>query len=73
MQPMLPSASQSTPNAAAEVAWDAADQDTLLKAVSRKRFTEVFGNKIRAFLADAELFLTLYSRFRDRLGYVVLA
>ena len=72
MPPMLPPASQSNPNAAAGVAWDAADRNTLLKAASRQRFTEASGSKIRAFVADAELFLTLCSRPRDRWGYFVL-
>ena len=66
-------APQSFPNAAAEIAWDAVDRDTLLKAASRQRFTKVFGSKIRAFLADAELFFTLCSCPRDRWGYFVLA
>ena len=34
---------------------------------------EVSGSKIRAFLADAELFLTLCSRPRDQWLYFVLA
>ena len=48
MPPMLPPASQSNLNAAAIVAWDAADRDILLKAASRQRFTKVSGSKIRA-------------------------
>ena len=47
--------------------------ETLLKAASRPRFTETSGIKIRAFLADADLFLTLCSRPRDRWGFFVLA
>ena len=38
-----------------------------------KRFTETSGIKIRAFLADAELFLTLCSRPRDCWGFFVIA
>ena len=64
---------QSSPNAAGGIAWDAADRDTLLKAASRQRFTEVSATKTRAFLADSEIFLTLFSRPRDRWGYFVLA
>ena len=45
----------------------------MLKAASRERFTQISGIKIRAFLADAELFLTLCSRPRDRWGLFVLA
>ena len=47
--------------------------ETLLKAASRQRLTEVFGSKIRKFFADSELFLSLCSRPRDRWGYFVLA
>ena len=47
--------------------------ERLLKAASRQRFTETSGIKIRAFLADAELFLTLSSRLRDRWNFVVFA
>ena len=75
--PSMPSVSvfalQSVPNAAAKIAWDAADSDTLLKAASRQHFTEVSNTKIRAFLTDAELILTWCSRPRDRWGYFVLA
>ena len=65
MLSMLPSTSKSYPNAVARIAWHATDRETLLKAASRQRFTETSGIKIRAFLADAELFLTLCSRPRD--------
>ena len=73
MPSMLPYTSQSYPNAVAGIAWDATDRATLLKAASRQRFTETSSIKIRAFLADAELFLTLCSRPRDRWGFIVLA
>ena len=73
MLPMLPSTSQSSPNAVAGIAWDATDRETLLKVGSRQRFTETLNIKIRAFRADAELFLTLCSLPRDRWGYFVLA
>ena len=43
----------------------------MLKAADRTRFTEDSGLKIRAFLADAELFLTFCARPRDRWGYFV--
>ena len=68
---MLPSRFQSYSNAVAGIAWVATDRETLLKAASRQRFTETSGIKIRAFLADAELFLTLCSRPRDRWGFFV--
>ena len=51
--------------------WDAADRETLLKAASRPRFIESSGVKIRSFLADAELFLTLCNRPRSRWAYFV--
>jgi hypothetical protein len=53
--------------------WDAADRETLLKAASRPRFIESSGVKIRSFLADAELFLTLCNRPRSRWAYFVLS
>ena len=53
---------QSSPSTAAEIVWDASNQNTLLKAASRQRFTEVSGTKIRAFFADAELFPPMCSR-----------
>ena len=40
----------------ADLVWDPADRDTLLKALSRQRFTEAPGLKFRSFLADVELF-----------------
>ena len=70
---MLLSTSQSYSNAVARIAWNATDQKTLLKAASRQRFTETWGIEICAFLADAELFLTLCSHPRDRWGFFVLA
>ena len=73
MPSMLPSTSQSYPNAVAGIAWVATDRETLLKAASRQRFTEKSGIKIRAFLADGELFLTLCNRPRDRWGFFVHA
>ena len=73
MPSMLPSTSQSYPNAVAGIAGDSTDRETLLKAASRQRFTETSGIKIRAFLVDAELFLRLCSRSRHRWGFFVLA
>ena len=73
MPSMLLSTSQSYPNAVAGIDLDATDRETLLKAASIQRFTETSGIKIRAFLADAELFLTYCSRPRDRWGFFVLA
>ena len=70
---MLPYTSQSSPNAVAGIAWDATERETLLKAGLSQRFTETSGIKIRTFLADAELFLTLCSRLRDRWGFFALA
>ena len=64
---------QSSAVSAAKIAWDAADRETLLKASSRQRYTETSGFKIRAFLTEAELLLTLCSRPRDRWGFFVLS
>ena len=60
--------------AAAYVAWEAAEQDTPTgESVSRQRFTEESNLKIKAFLTNSELFLTLCNRPRDRWGYFVLS
>ena len=72
----VPAARSSAPehSRTAEVLeWDAADRDTLLKAASRPRFVESSGVKIRSFLADAELFLTLCNRPKSRWAYFVLS
>ena len=45
----------------------------LLKSSSRTRFTEASGLKIRSFLADADLYLSLCRRPRDRWAYFVLS
>ena len=73
MPSMLPYTSQSYPISVTGISWDATDRETLLKAASRQRFTETSGIKIRAFLADAELLLTLCSCPRDRWDFFVLA
>ena len=57
----------------ANLVWEPADRDTLLKDTSRQRFTETSGCKIRSFLADAELFFTLCNRPRDRWGFFILS
>ena len=68
-----PSASSAVQySAAPSVAWEEADLDNMLKAGDQTQFTEDFGLNIRAFLANAELFLTLCCRPRDRWGYFVL-
>ena len=72
MPSMLPYTSQLYPTAVVGSAWDATNRETLLKAASRQRITQTSGIKISAFIADAELFLTLCSRPRDRWGFVVL-
>ena len=42
-----------------DIVWESADRETLLKASSRQRYTEALGLKIRSFLSDSNLFLTL--------------
>ena len=56
----------------ADLVWEPADRDTLLTASSRQRFTEASGLKIRSFLADLELFLTICNRPRDCWGFFIL-
>ena len=71
--PAIPSvARDSVFTVPADLVWEPADRDTLLKASSRQRFTEASGFKICSFLPDAELFLTLCNRPRDRLGFFIL-
>ena len=53
--------------------WDPEDRETILKSASRPRFVESTGMRIRAFLDDAELFLTLCGRPRSRWGHFVLS
>ena len=50
----------------ADLVWEPADRDIYFKASSRQRFTEAFGHKIRLFLFNAELFLTLCNMLQDR-------
>ena len=57
----------------ADLIWEPADRDTLLKASTRVRFTEASNLKIRSFLAAAKLFLTLCNRPRDLWGYFILS
>ena len=73
LSPAQPPAPTQISVTAANLVWEAADRDTLLKGSSRTRFIEASGMKIIAFLADAELFLTLCNRQRDRWKYFVLA
>ena len=63
----LPASTQA-PVAEANFVWE-----TLLKASSRQRVSKSSGMKVRDLLADAELFLTLCNRPRDRWGYFVLS
>ena len=72
--PLPPATAVATGSSAAELLeWSHADRETLLKAASRHRYTEASGQKIRAFLDDAEFFLTLCNRPRNRWGYFVLS
>ena len=52
--------------------FDAADHDIVLKSASRPRFLESTGMKIRPFIDDCELCLSLCNRPRLRLGVFVL-
>ena len=57
----------------ADIVWESADCETLLKAVSRQRYTEASGFRISSFLSYSELFLTLCNRPRDRWSFFILA
>ena len=56
-----------------DIIWESADRETLPKASSRQRYTEASGLKIRSFLSDSEIVLTLCNRPRDRWGFCILA
>ena len=72
--PLPPATAFATGSSAAELLeWSHADRETLLKAASRHRYTEASGQKIRAFLDDAEFFLTLCNQPRNRWGYFLLS
>ena len=54
-------------------AWDEKDRDLLLKSANRPRFTEQSGVRIRAFVEDAENFLEMCGRPRDRWSRFILS
>ena len=54
------------PPPSARPEWDPDDRDLLLKFANRYWFTESFGIRIRAFLEDAENFLKMCGRPRNR-------
>ena len=56
-----------------EVDWTDADREPLVKSNSRQRDTEASGAKIRSFLADTELYLSLCKRPGEKWGYFVLS
>ena len=49
------------------------NRDLLLKSANRPRFTESFGVRIREFLDDAESFLDMCGRPRDRLARLIIS
>ena len=53
--------------------WDPDDRDLLLKSANRPRFTESSGVRIRAFLEDAENFLDICGRPRDRWARFIIS
>ena len=53
--------------------WDKEDANALIKLASRARFCESAGNKIRAFVADLELYLCMCARPVHHWGYFFMA
>ena len=56
-----------------DIVWESADRETLFKASSQQRNMEDSGRKIRSFLSDSELFLTLCNQPRDPWGFFIYA
>ena len=67
------SANPLLPPPSARPEWDLDDCDLLLKSANRPRFTESFGVRIRAFLEDAENFLDMCGRPRDRWARFIIS
>ena len=67
-QPPPPAAPATTnpPPPSARPEWDPDYRDLLLKSANRPRYTESSGVRIRAFLEDAENFLDMCKRLRER-------
>ena len=61
------------PPPSARPEWDPDDHDLLLKSTNRPWFTESFGVRIRAFLEDAENFLDICGRPRDRWARFIIS
>ena len=53
--------------------WDPDDLDLLLKSTNRPQFTETSGVRIRAFLENAENFLQMCGRPRDRWARFIIS
>ena len=64
-QPLAAPATTNPPPPARPL-WDPDDRDLLLKSANRSQFTEACGVRIRAFLENAENFLDMCGRPRDR-------
>ena len=54
-------------------AWDEKDRDLLLKSANRQRYIETSGIRIRAFVEEAENFLEMCGRPRDRWSRFILS
>ena len=69
--PVAPAATHASPSPRLD--WDPEDRDLLLKSSNRPRFTESSGVRIRAFLADAENFLEMCGRPRNRWARFIIS
>ena len=74
-QPRSPDTPAAThiPPSSARPEWDPDDRDLLLKSSNRPRFTESSGIRIRAFLEDAENFLEMCGRPRNRWARFIIS
>ena len=73
-QPPPPAATATTNPlpSSARPQWDPDDRDLLLKSANRPQFTEASGVRIRAFLENAENFLDMCGRPRDRWAHFII-
>ena len=71
--PLAPPAAAHLPSPSPRPMWDHEDRDLLLKSANRPRFMESSGVRIRAFLADAENFLEMCGRPRDRWARFIIS
>ena len=71
--PPTTTAAVNPPPPPARPEWNTADRDLLFKSANRPRFMESLGVRIRGFLEDAENFLEMCGRPRDRWSRFIIS